>query len=340
MKRGELRMLLLALLLLALPAAWFFWSSSEARQRREATLAGVPHFPAPGQAPRRKPVAPRPAAPAPPPTTPSLAAPGDRIVSFVLAPAPSVGLVQINALFNTPLFERFRECMPEDFRRLEEAGRDLGLDVTRDIDRVAMIEGGAAVSGFFQGKPIAESMLARGSTSSLERREYRGQTILAVGGRCAVQLGNLLLLSPQDKCEALIDRAYTPIPAGAADEIYGDLFFRSGAAQLRQANPAPEMQRLLDALDDVTVRANVWDSVALTVEGNPKSRRDARELAQMARGAIALVRSQLDEEDVELQTLADLAQVSTRGDRLEVNLALPAQDIFERLHFPCASRDR
>jgi hypothetical protein len=339
MKRKDLRMLLLALVLLALPAAWFFWSSSGARQRRETTLAGVPQFPAPGQPPRRKHIPPRPAAPAPPPPPPAGAAQGDRMVSFVLAPAPSVGLVQVNALFNTPLFERFKECLPEDFRHLEEAGKEIGIDVTRDIDRVAMIPGGTAVSGFFEGKPIAEAMLAR-SPGALDRRGYRGQTILSVGGRCAVQMGNLVLLSPQDKCESLIDRAYSPAPAGAADEVYGDLFLRSGTAQLREANPAPELRQLFDALDRVTVRANVWDSVALTIEGDPQGRRDARELGQMARGAIGVVRSQLDDEDVEMQALADLAQVSTRGGKLEVNLALPAQDLFDRLHFPCAARDR
>jgi hypothetical protein len=338
MKRKDLRMLVLALVLLALPAAYYFWSSSGARQRREATLAGVPQFPAPGQAPRRKPIAPRLPAPAPPaPSPPPAPQQGDRMVSFVLAPAPSVGLVHVNALFNTPLFERFKECLPDDFRNLEQAGKEVGIDVTRDIDRVAMIPGGTAVSGFFEGKPIAEAMLARGP-GALDRRDYRGQTILSVGGRCAVQMSNLILLSPQDKCESLIDRTYAPAPAGAAEEVYGDLFFRSGTAQLREANPAPELRQLFEALDRVTVRANVWDSVALTIEGDPRS--DSRELAQMARGAIGVVRSQLDEEDVELQALAGLAQVSSRSDKLEVSLALPAQDLFERLKFPCAARDR
>src|SRR5439155_4954992 len=105
-------------------------------------------------------------------------------------------------------------------------------------------------------------------------------------------------------------------------------------AQLREANPAPELRQLFEALDQVTVRANVWDSVALSIEGDPRG--DSRELAKIARGAVAAVRSQLDDEDVEMQALADLAQVSTRGDKLEVNLALPAQDLFDRLHFPCA----
>jgi hypothetical protein len=343
--RRDLRLALLALLLLALPAAYFLWSSQSARQRREATLAGVPEFPAPHQAPRRKPppVAQRPApAPVKPPPPPPAERPAEKradpMTAFVLAPAQSVGLVHVNALFNTPLFEKLKECMPDDFRYLDQASQELGFDVTRDVDRVAMVAGGTAISGFFEGKPIAESLTSRGG-GELRRRDYRGQTILENGGRCASQLGNLVLLSSAGSCEALIDRALLPPPADASDELYGDIFFKSDLKQL-QASPAPpELKQLFDALDGMTVRANVWDSVALSVEGNPRNRRDAGELAQMARGAISVVKGQLDDEDVELQALADLAQVSTRGDKLEINLALPAQDLFQRLHFPCATRD-
>jgi ATPase subunit of ABC transporter with duplicated ATPase domains len=56
-------------------------------------------------------------------------------------------------------------------------------------------------------------------------------------------------------------------------------------------------------------------------------------------GAVALVKGRLDEDQVELQTLADLAKVSTEGGKIELNLALPAQDLFERFHFPCEGRD-
>jgi hypothetical protein len=65
-----------------------------------------------------------------------------------------------------------------------------------------------------------------------------------------------------------------------------------------------------------------------------------RELAQLARGAVSLVKSQLADEDVELRALADLAQVSARGDKLEMNLAVPAKDLLDRLHLPCLGRTR
>ena len=344
-KRRDLRLLVLALVLFALPAAWLFWTSTEAKARRETTLAGVPTFPAPGQVPPRRPLAtplrPAPPRPQPPaqPANPAAPRPADGMMAFALAPGPSIGLVQVNALFNTPAFERLRECMPAEFRKLEEQTRDLGVDLTRDVDRMAMVPGGAAISGFFEGKKVAEAMLAR-EGQTLDHREYRGQTIHSNGGRCSAQMGNLVVVSPTGNCEGMIDRALTPPPANAGEEVYGDLYFKTDLSQLRDRgakNPA-ELQQLIEALDGMTVRANVWDSVALTMEGAPKSQRDGQDLRALAKGAMGVFKGQLDDDDVELQTLADLAQVSSRKDKLEVNLAMPAQDLFDRLHFPCPGR--
>jgi hypothetical protein len=77
----------------------------------------------------------------------------------------------------------------------------------------------------------------------------------------------------------------------------------------------------------------------LTLSGTPQAGRSVRDLAQMARGAISLVKNQLDDDAVEYRALADLASVGANPDKLEINLALPAQDLFDKLHFPCPGRD-
>ena len=336
MKRRDLRLLVLALVLLAIPVAYVWWNARAVQERRDKTIAGVPQFPAPHQAPRRKPfpvAAPRPAeVPRPPPP---VAGKHDPMASFVLAPSSGAALVQVNALFNTPLFERLRQCLPAQFSALDQLGRKLGVDLAYDVDRVALTPGGVAMSGFFEGKPVAESMMGPGASSE----SYRDGVIFANRGRCAAQLGNLVVTSDSGGCRALIDRALAPTPADAADQLYGDIFARSDLAPFRAADAPPEVRALLDGLDGLTLRANVWDSVALSVEGTPRAGHDARDLLQMARGAVALAKGQLDEDQVELQTLAEFAKVSTESGKLELNLALPAQDLFERMHLPCPGRD-
>jgi hypothetical protein len=332
-KRRDLRLLGAAALLLLGSAAWLLWSSRSETRRREAVLAGVPKFPVPGQPPRRRPLSVTHAAssPLPPPPAPAR---HDSIASFALQSGGGA-VVQVNALFNTPLFDRLRQCLPGDFAALDSAGKELGLDVSRDVDRIALASGGVAVSGFFAEKPIART-IAGGDP----REEYLGAAIFhRPGGRCVAQMGNLLLFGESDDCRGLVDRALAPTPADAADQLYGDLFLRSDLAPYRSADAPPEIRALADGLESVTLRANVWDSVALTVEGTPQPGRSLQDLAQMAQGAIAVVKSQLDEDQVELRTLSDLANVAVKGGRLELELALPADDLFDRLHFPCPGRD-
>ncbi len=335
MKR-DLRLLIAALVLLALPLAWLWFSSRADEKRREATLAGVPQFPAPHQQPRRRPfpaVAPK----AAPPPAAAPAGRYDPMASFVLQPGSGAGLVQVNALLNTPLFDRLRQCLPRQFAALDDLGRKLGnVDLTRDLDRVGLAPEGVAMSGFFEGKPVAEAMAGPDASTG----DYRGARIFeGQGGHCAAQLGNLVVSSQTGACRALIDRALAPTPADASDQLYGDVFLRSDLSGLRGDDAAPQLRALVDGLGGLTLRANVWDSVALTLDGAPRLGRDPADLARMAQAAVSVVRSQLGEDQVELQTLADLAKVQAQGGTLEVNLALPAQDLFDRLHFPCPGRD-
>lgn len=332
------KLLVAALVLLALPIAWLFFSSRKDEARRDATLAGVPQFPAPHQAPRRRPfpVTAPPQKPPPPMPAPRPQEQHDPIASFVLQPGSGAGLIHVNALFNTPLFDRLRQCLPQQFGTLDRLGKELGIDLTRDLDRVGLAPEGVAMSGFFEGKPVAQSMSGPDATSE----DYRGAQIFTTpNGHCNAQMGNLVLSSQTGQCKDLIDRALSPTPADAGDQLYGDVYLRSDLSGLRSEATQPEVQALLQNLDGVTLRANVWDSVALTLEGAPRAGRDAQDLARMAKAAIAVVKSQVPEDDVEMQTLADLASVSTESGKLQMDLALPAQDLFDRFKFPCEGRD-
>ncbi len=109
-------------LLVAVLAGWWLLSLQHERVREE-TLLQVPEFPKPGQTQtRREPQQHARARPAPPPLpavaqAPRTVAPIER---FALAPARAVMLIHVNALFNTPLFDRFKRCAPRAFQELEE----------------------------------------------------------------------------------------------------------------------------------------------------------------------------------------------------------------------------
>lgn len=338
-RRRDLRLLAAAVVLLLVCAAWFAWSTREVERRREVARESVPDFPTPGQAPVRPRAADKTPRRMPTPQQPPAAPQAPRhdpIQSLALAGGNSnVAVVQVNALLNSPLFDRLRQCMPAEFEDLEKGGRDLGVDFTRDVDRVVISSAGMGMSGFFEGKPVAERMAGAGA----RRDEYRGAAIYTQDGRsCIAQLGNLLLTGGSSGCRALVDAALSPTPENAQEQIYGDLFVRSDLAFARQGS-SDQVQSLLAGLSGATVRANVWDSVALTIEGTSQPGQNMRDLSAMARGAISMIKSQIDDEDVEYRALADFAKVADNPERLEINLALPAQDLFDKLHFPCPGRD-
>jgi hypothetical protein len=349
-RKRDLRTAGAAILLLAICGAAWLWLSAAATERREKVLASVPAFPARGQEPQPRPLRParapdetaqaRPAPLRPPdPVRPAIA---DPITSFVLKPARYVALVHVNALLNTPLFTRIKECVPADWRQITEGMAELGIDVEHDVDRLAMMSDGMALSGFFRDKPIAQNIASQ--WSSVEEGSYRGQRLWLSPDMGVAQVGNLLVVGPRDSMERLLDRALDPAPAGTdPQDIYGDVFVRtdlkglygSGSQGGGPAGAPDAMRAILEGLSGVTVRANVWDMVALSLEGKPQAGRDPRDLARIARGAISLVREQLDPSDVELATLASLAKVDSSKDGLQMDLALPAGDLFDKLHIPC-----
>lgn len=332
-RRRSPRLLIAAALLLACIVCWSLWSSRAARERREVVLAGVPAFPQPRQETVRRPLA-KPAPPAPqlaakPPPAPRPRQ--DSLLSFVQASSGTVTLIHVNALFNTPLAERLRQCLPKEFQELQTAVP--GMDVTRDIDRVAFSgSGGMLVSGFFEGNPGIQKLMQ--TDASLE--QYRGATVSTRGTLCVAQLGNLMVFAPAGTCQDHLDRALAPTPETAPDEVYGDLYMRTDLAALRDdKNSSSGFRPLVDALSGLTLRANVWDSVALSVEGNPMSGKDGQDLSQMASGAMQLFKTQLGDDQVELQALAELTKVKTADGKLQVDLALPVADLFDKLHIPC-----
>jgi len=325
-------------LLVAVLAGWWLLSLQHERVREE-TLLQVPEFPKPGQTQtRREPqqhARARPAPPAPAEAARPAQRSVDPIERFALAPAHAVMLIHVNALFNTPLFDRFKKCAPRAFQELEENAPLKGIDLEKDIDQVATAPDGMAVSGFFEGKQLAQ-LVAQQAGADVSQHAYRGQEIWVAedGGSCTAQIGNLLLLGFSPNCEGLVDRALdAPAPDAGTDELYGDMYFHTDLSEPLSGDDP--LSRLYQSLSGITARANVWDDVALSLEGNPKSAGDAENLAEMARGALALAKGQLDEDDEKLQALADLAQVQSVGGKLQIDLALPAEQLFDRLHLPC-----
>jgi hypothetical protein len=337
---SDLRLLGVALVLLLLAGAGWWSSKATAREERAEALAGLPPFPSQHLAHER------PAAAAPAQPQAALApkpAARDRLAAFATAPAANLAVIQVNALIHTPLFAKLKACLPEMFSQLADAG-GLGLNLERDVDRVALIPGGIAVSGTFD--PHLAERLAAGSGASGKARYRDAELYATPGDGCFAQLGSLVFIGAAGGCEALVDRALdTPESPQSSEVLESDLYTRTDLAALRNgaaqdSSADGQLAPILQGLGGLTLKANVWDDVALSLDGTPKAgeKSHLEELAALARFSVEAGKLS-SSEDPAWTALLEKATVDVRGGHLQIDLALPAEALFERLQLPCVGRD-
>jgi hypothetical protein len=349
-RRVDLPGILLAVGLLAAMGGWWLYLSHNARIEREHVLASVPDFPKRGEPPRER----RPAAARPRVTPPAKTA--TAIVATAPKPAPTLsaaqrfvlnndrhttaGLLQFNALMNAPLIEKLDKCFPRN--QLQAIGRDAGFDVTRDIDTIAFTGKAEIITGFFGDNPQDTGLGCEPNEQTSPPTTYRGFTVMRCGNSTMAFQSSVFLNAddPSVDMNSLIDKALDPPPSGAdADDVYGDIYMRIDPSDASTGHSSNRFDTLLNAVlaqaSGLTLRANVWDSVALTMEADPSQGTSPSDLAATTNAAIALARDSVDGEDVALSTYADLAKVQVQNGKLNVNVALPTDKLVEELNGVC-----
>jgi hypothetical protein len=325
---------LIALGLLGLAA--FFWlrTSDDVELQRATVLAGLPPFPSTPDAGVRV----RPAT-ATTPTPVASAPPSDKLAAFALAPTENLAVIQVNALANSPFFARVKACLQLGAL---DGGAEVfpGVDLERDVDRVAMVPGGYAMSGALPAD-LAQRMAQQWPDA--KRSTYRDVDIHEGKDGCVAQVSGLLLSGEPGRCQALVDRALQPTPPQAArDALESDVYTHTDLSALRSAvgELGPGLAPVVNGLDGITLRANVWDQVALSIDATPRadSKRQLETFASLARLSVEASQSQLAD-DPKWSALLDQANVRTAGGHLQVDLALPADALFDRLQLPCRGAD-
>jgi hypothetical protein len=217
------------------------------------------------------------------------------------------------------------------------------VNLERDVDRVALIPGGTAVSGTFDPH-LAEQLAGRAAVKA----RYRDAELYSTpNDGCFAQLGSLLLIGQAGGCEGLVDRALdTPDSPQSREVLESDLYTRTDLAALRdgvaQASTGggASIAPILQGLGGLTLKANVWDDVAVSLDGTPRAgeKGHLEDLAALARFSVEASKLSASE-DAAWTALLEKATVDVRGGHLQIDLALPAEALFERLQLPCAGRD-
>jgi hypothetical protein len=342
--KAELPTVVIAILLLCAMGAWWLSLSRHATREREEILARIPAFPKRGDPPRERPhpthqpvVAS--VAPAKPEPRKSSAPKLDAARRFILnaKPGATVQLIHLNALLNAPFIRKLDKCFPPEELA---APADGGIDFTRDVDTIASVGDATIATGFFGDNPDVSQFGCRDAAPS--QSTYRGFRIVHCDGKDLAVESSMIVdaTGPDSNIQGLVDQALdAPSNGDGADDIYGDIFMRTNPSGFAPpANPSSTgalINAALSKAQTATMRANVWDSVALTVDAVPEQGTSAGDLAAAANAALATARSVVDDEDIPLSTYAELAKVAAQNDQMHVDLALPTDELVTQLNGIC-----
>ncbi len=249
--------------------------------------------------------------------------------------------VEVNALQETPLVKKMLRCRGQDAEgALQRIQEKIGLDPTRDIDRVALTDGVVAASGFFDNltmpSELGEGTPLGDDATLYEIKDDNGEMLHVA------RLSNDMLLfgnsEKQVKDAVGRVRGEVPVPAtslpvsGAMGDVYGRM---SGPfiAGLLATSQNPMAQRAAELIQDGMVRATVGEHVAMSMDFSATDEASAEDLSRTLGGLIAAGRLQaVQENDKVLERLLEKARVKpTDGGRFELDLALPGDLMLDAM---------
>jgi hypothetical protein len=279
----------------------------------------------------------------PPPPPP---APPDRLTRALASPGQDGALVvEVNAIRHSPLVEKLLACTgaqeSDASRGLNELEKELGIDVTEAVDRVAFDKDVLGVSGFFDKLKVPEQLgpgEAVGEGGRLYRTKDDDGNAMVIG-----RVGDDLLFTGFDEAQvrAAIDRAEGRAPPGPAlpddvmgGEVYG-VVGKAFLADLLGDADDPAAARLAEVVTQSRVQMSVDDAAALSLDLATRSPDEGEDLARALGGAVTALRARAAEEgNDELAGLLEQAVVRPQpGGGVAFDVAVPGAE-FLRL-FRC-----
>jgi hypothetical protein len=284
--------------------------------------------------------------PAPGEPAPEPDAPPERRDPFLAAlpvlPGEPVVVFEANALRHSRLGERFVACMlRRDPGAFEEIREETGIDVLKDVDRVAFAGEAVVISGFFdrmrrdrleQGGALVASRYGDAATVWTPRPDPASEEVPSeVIGAWKDQL---LVIGPD---ETSVRRALDQVEGRVAPEValpdemaYGEAYGVVPGDALRRLFGAAHGEladRLAAAASRVEIHVDAMEDVAIVLDVRGEDPALVEDLSRALGGALAGARLEAQmRDDRRLADLLDQARVALQGEgAFSLELAVPAE---------------
>lgn len=287
-------------------------------------------------------------APSSPTTAPAPPSSRDRLTRALSSPEKGGAVVfEVNALRHSPLVDALLKCRAkqqgDEMAGLDLLRSELGIDVTEDVDRVALDAEVLAVSGFFE-KLALPPELGDGEGYGDGGRIY---TMVDDKGGTAylAKVGSDLVMTStnEDELKAAVDRAEGRREAGGTfpeGVVGGEVYGMVGPALLQSlvgmGAGGGQLDGLAQMLTTTKLRMAVDDAAAVSLDIGTKSPEDGAELAKALGGAVAMARSRAASEgQQDLAAMLEQARVVPNDDgSIAFDLAVPGDELLKLMGCP------
>ncbi len=283
-----------------------------------------------------------------PPATPPPTKSRDRLMRALSSPGKDGAVViEVNALRHSTLVDALLKCRAAQ-RGDEMAGLgllkdELGIDVTQDVDRVALDPEVLAVSGFFE-KLTLPAEVGEGEGYGDDARIFAMKGPTGKPSYLAKVGSDLVMTSTSvDELKAAVDRAEGRRDAPATfpeGTIGGEVYGVVGPSLVRSIAALGKTDEQLDGvlamLTTSKVRMAVDNDAAISLDIGTKSPSDGAELAKALGGAVALARSRAAADgESELAAMLEQAKVVPNDDgSIAFDLAVPGDELLKLMGCP------
>lgn len=284
-------------------------------------------------------------------TTPTKETAGrDRLTRAMSSPGKNGAvMIEVNALRHSPLVDAILECRKQqntdDANGLALLKSEFGIDLTEDVDRVAMDAEVLAVSGFFSKLQLPADVGV--GTAYGDGGRIFSMTTDDNKPAFMAKVGDDLMLTSTDEgqLKAAIDRAEgraeapPSFPEGiVGGEIYGLIGPELLKGLVGLAGDSP-LAPFSDMLTTSALRVAVDEDAALSLDLGARSPEDADQLSRAIGGALAVARADAKNNGHdELAALLEQARVEPRGDgSIALDVAVPGKDLLRILGCPAAT---
>jgi hypothetical protein len=272
----------------------------------------------------------------------------DRLLRALSSPGKDGAVVvEVNALRHSPLVDALLKCRAAQ-NGSEQAGfellkDELGIDVTEDVDRVALDPQVLAVSGFFENLKVppeageGEGYGDAGRIFTVPGDQGKPAYVAKVGTDLIMTSTNV------DEIKAAVDRAEGRGEAPATfpeGTIGGEVYGIVGASLVRSlvalGGDGGHLDGVLDMLTTSKIRMAVDTDAALSLDIGTKSPSDGAELARALGGAVALARTRAAADgEAELAAMLEQAKIIPNDDgSIAFDVAVPGNDLLKLMGCP------